>query len=255
MAASPIGALGIAGDRRFAVRELDTGKILSAKRPAVGRILLSCAARTEDDGSVTINLGDGEVSSADGGAADARLSALLGCRVALESVPGAEDVYDSYWPEVEGVALSDVNIDLPVAMATGKGTFVDYAALHIVTSASLAHLRRLAPESVIDVARFRPNLVVDLTDDVEGFAENEWVDRTARVGTATIKFGPAAPRCVMTTLVQPDLPEDRGVLRTLASHNRLDFSGVGNFACLGIYAEVVEPGDVSVGDAVQLLSP
>ena len=59
------------------------------------------------------------------------------------------------------VLLSDVSIDLPVAMSTAKTSFVDLAALQMVTTASLAHLAALAPDSAIVTRRFRPSLVID----------------------------------------------------------------------------------------------
>lgn len=61
-----------------------------------------------------------------------------------------------------------------------------------------------------------------------------------------------APRCVNTTLAQGDLPRDREILRTVARENRQEFAGLGQWACLGVYATVVEPGEVAVGDAVEL---
>ena len=60
-----------------------------------------------------------------------------------------DDVYESYWPEIDDVLLSDVSIDLPVAMSTAKDSFVDLAALQMVTTASLAELAALAPDSAI----------------------------------------------------------------------------------------------------------
>ena len=245
--------LGIAGDRRYAVRDLDTGKILSGKRPSVGRVLLNCGARTDGE-AVMVRVGDREFPARSGAAVDAALSTSLGVRAHLDNVAADDETYESYWPEMEGFALSDVTVDLPIAMSTEKGTFVDLAALHLVTTSSLAHVRRLAPDSAIDVARFRPGLVLDIGEAVDGFVENDWVGRTARLGSAVIAFGSASPRCVMTTLAQGDLPEDRQVLRTLADHNRLEFAGFGDFACLGIYAEVTEPGEVRVGDALTFLS-
>ena len=45
----------------------------------------------------------------------------------------------------------------------------------------------------------------------------------------------------MTTVAQGELPRDLAVLKTLARHNRIETAGLGNFACLGIYAEVAVP--------------
>ena len=248
--AAALDPLGIPGDRRFAVRDLDTDKILSAKRPAVGRLLLDCAAWTDDSGVVRIRVRDREYPATDTVGLDAALSAHLGCRAKLESTVTGDEAYESYWPEIEGLALSDVTVDFPIAMSTDKGTFVDLAALHVITSSSVRHLARLTPGSEISTARFRPSMVCELDEDVDEFIENSWAERTARVGESRWQFGPASPRCVMTTLAQAGLPDDRAVLRSIAAHNRLEMAGFGNFACLGVYAEVVEPGLVRVGDEI-----
>jgi uncharacterized protein len=58
----------------------------------------------------------------------------------------------------------------------------------------------------------------------------------------------------MTTLEQGDLGQQPAVLQTLATHNRLDFAGFGNFACLGIYGEVAEPGEIAVGESFAVLA-
>jgi uncharacterized protein len=122
------------------------------------------------------------------------------------------------------------------------------AALHIVSTGALRHLQTLLPDSMIDLRRFRPNIVLDT--DSDGFAENEWTGRSASIGTTKIAFSLAAPRCVMTTLEHSGLPADRSILQTLAVHNKINFDGFGNFACLGVCAEVMTPGTVSVGDAL-----
>ena len=57
----------------------------------------------------------------------------------------------------------------------------------------------------------------------------------------------------MTTLAQQDLPADLEILRSVARQNRVELKGSGRFACLGVYAAVVEPGRVAVGDSVKLL--
>ena len=58
----------------------------------------------------------------------------------------------------------------------------------------------------------------------------------------------------MTTLAQQDLPDDRATLRTVAKHNRIDIPQLGGrWACAGVYADVVAPGRVAVGDAVEHL--
>jgi uncharacterized protein len=235
--------LGIAGDRRLALRDLTTGKIVSAKIPKVGIPLLSCRATTDDDGSVVLSVDGQTFSPTD---ADAALSELLGRPVRVEAATGAEEVFESEWPEIDGLALSGVTTDLPIAMGTVKGTFTDLAALHVLTTSSVARLGALAPGSRITDDRFRPSLLIETTGD--GFVENDWVDRAASLGSARLAFGSASPRCIMTTLPQGELDRDPAILRTIAEHNRKDFGGFGEFACLGVYAEVTTPGLVRVGD-------
>jgi uncharacterized protein len=242
--------LGIAGDRVFGLRDVASGKILSAKVPKVGVPLLGCAARTIDDGRVIVTVDGREFEAGDAGL-DVVLSALLDREVRVERATAADEVYESYWPELEGMALSDVTTDLPVAMSTAKGTFVDLAALHLVATSSVVHLKALNPALELSLDRFRPGIAVE-TSPFDGFVEKQWVSRVVTIGAATVALGLESPRCIMTTLNQGDLPRQPAVLQTLATHNRTDFGGFGNFACLGIYGEVSVPGSIAVGDAVSL---
>jgi uncharacterized protein YcbX len=248
-----LDAAGIPGDRRFALRSRTTGKILSAKLPRVGTQLLELGATLDPaSGVVTITIDGRTVTTAHRAEVDAMLSDHLDEPVHLEASVRDDDAYESYWPEIDGLALSDVTVDFPIALATEKASFVDLAALQLVTTASLHQLATLAPDSAVRVERFRPGLVID-TGATTGFVENDWAGRTARLGDAVIELSVASPRCVMTTLAQHELPRDLAILRTLARHNRITMEGLGAYACLGIYAEVVTPGEVRVGDPLALL--
>src|SRR5882672_3781314 len=91
---------GIPGDRRLALRDVDSGKILSAKQPRVATALLDLDADLDlATGEVTISIGDRRIGTADRVAADAALSEHLGRSVRLESSVAPDDVYESYWPE------------------------------------------------------------------------------------------------------------------------------------------------------------
>ena len=254
IARTQIEPSGIPGDRRLALRDLETGKILSAKRPNVATALLELDTEIDDaTGAVTISVA-GRTVATDDGAADAALSDHLGRPVRLESAVASDDVYESYWPPVDDVLLSDVSIDLPIAMSTARDSFVDLAALHLITTAALDALTALTPSSTITSRRFRPSLVIDTgPTGASGFVENDWRGRQAQLGGATLTLTDPAPRCVMTTVAQGELPRDLDVLRTLARHNRIETPGLGAFACLGIYAEVAMPGPVAVGDPLVLL--
>jgi uncharacterized protein len=244
-----LDGLGIAGDRRFAVRDLDNGKVLSGKTPKAGPLLLECRARFEGaDIVASVNGVDHRVGDA---SLDAALSALLSRNVQVQACAGADDLYESYWPEIDGMALSDVTVDFPVTMGTGKGTFADLAALHLLATSSVAHLSSLNDELSLSMHRFRPSITVDSGDAV-GFVEKDWTNRTGSIGDVTVAFSTESPRCIMTTLNQHDLPRQPAVLQTIAKHNKVDFDGFGAFACLGIYAEVTSAGEVSIGDKLTI---
>jgi len=113
----------------------------------------------------------------------------------------------------------------------------DDADVLVVNTASLG---KLAAEwgRDVDPRRFRPNVVV--AGD-EPFQEEAWVGRYMKIGEATLKSVSLCVRCVLTTVEPETLAVDPSFLRVVAQkHN----------ACFGVYAKVVEPGAVRVGDDV-----
>ena len=100
--------------------------------------------------------------------------------------------------------------------------------------------------------RYRPNILVAGTEP--GFAEDAWVGRSVSLGdSARAGVRMLTMRCVMTTLAQGDLPEDRGTLRTVARHHRREIPGLGTWACAGVYADVTGEGVLRTGDPVTLV--
>ncbi len=240
---------GIVGDRSWALRDTETGKLVSAKRPRLWRAMLDCAARGTGN-AVEITLPGGEVYGIRDPGLGVALEALFGRAVAVEEATGPmQGTYESDWPEIEGISLAG-EIEFPTNL-TGEGTsFVDLGVLHLLTTTSMASLAAADPDIDVDVRRFRPSILLD-TPDLAGYPENEWTGRTLRIGDVRIEVGDPAPRCVMTTLAQPDLSRQPGVLQTIAAENRLA-NDLGTFACLGCYANVVEGGTVEAGAPVTL---
>jgi uncharacterized protein YcbX len=267
---SDVGDLGLSGDRRYAVVDVATGKVGSAKHPRLWGALLECQARCPEPASsdsllprVAITLPDGgETGSADPDV-DARLSALFDRPVQLTTVAPEGNSYLAVWPTMDGIMPDDFReqsavegteadgtvTDLSLALAATPGTFFDVSALHVVTLATLEHLGELAPESRFAVERYRPNIVLD--SDGPPFAENDWAGARMRFG-AELEASGLIPtmRCIMTTLPQGGLPRDNGTLRTVARHNRIEIPGLGTWSCVGAYAAVTTPGRVAVGDHV-----
>ncbi len=226
-----VGELGIPNDRTYGVRDLATGKVLSAKREA--RLLLAAASTDGDEVIVTLP-GAAPRPAADP-AISLDLSAWLGREVRLERADPATEGYYEF--QAEGDAANDV-IDLPVL----DGSFFDLAPLHLLTSASLRSAARLDPELDWDVRRFRPTVMVEATVDGE-FPEDRWVGEQVSIGGLTCDAIMPTIRCAMPMQAQPGLdPQPRLMPRLKQGHNSL----------LGIYATVVSPGRVAVGDEVRL---
>ena len=242
---------GVDGDRRFAFRDLETGRIASAKQPRPWRALLDLAAWHDTD-RVVVRAPSGDEFPIQDPALCEVVTGLTGR--AVEVVTASPDhlgSYDSTWPAVDGVALSGAH-EFAMASSTDAVRFVDVAALHVVTTATLARLEQASPDSTAEARRFRPNLVIDTGDVPPGFVEDAWVGEVLRIGdTAEIRLSSQAPRCVMTTVEQPGLEHDPGILRAAAT-NRHGFGGLGTMACAGAYAEVATPGPVRVGDPLCL---
>jgi len=121
------------------------------------------------------------------------------------------------------------------------GTYFDAFPIHLLTTSSLAMMKRLNPEANWDARRFRPNFLIE--SDLSGLIEVEWGLQTFRIGTARVQCKIPTARCGMTTHAQKDLPKDPSVLRTIVKDADQN---------LGIYASVVVQGEVKVGDSVEL---
>lgn len=250
--------LGIVGDRTWAARDLVRGGIRGAKK--LGG-LMQFAARAGADGHATITLPDGAETATDRPDVHERVSAALGHEVRLESLrprtdvdhyrrgaPDADDMVD----ELRGIfgreadePLPDLSVFPPeiVEFESPPGTYHDAFPLLVLTTAALRALENALEESVVDVRRFRPSIVVD-DGGPAGHPEHTWTGRTATLGSARIEFAAPCPRCVMVTRrIDADLDEDRRILRHIVAE--LDQN-------VGVYAQVVQPGLVSVGDPIIL---
>ncbi len=109
-------------------------------------------------------------------------------------------------------------------------------------------VERLAEElgQPLDVRRFRANLLLDLPENA--FAEDKLVGKTVRVGsTAVLAVRERDPRCRFITY-DPDAPHTAEPLFELMK--LLDRKHQGR---AGVYASVVVPGEVTVGDAIRVL--
>jgi uncharacterized protein YcbX len=265
---------GLVGDRGYALVDVQTGKVVSAKSVKLFPDVLACQARFveapragQEMPPVRIVLPDGTSVTSDESERDRVLSAYFGREVTLARSAPESFTIDQYHPDVEGAdpaghrdTVVEAKVgsaffaDAGVASPVPVGAFFDLFPMSVLTTSTLEQLRTSRPQSLIDERRFRMNVIVGTK--AVGFLENGWVNRDLGVGaTARLHVAMPDPRCVMTTLAQGDLPRDTEILRTLVQHNRIQVGSAGQFPCAGIYAVVAAGGTLRTGDPVELIQP
>lgn len=206
-----VGTLGLAGDRTWGVRDIATGMVLTGRRTPR---LLMATARLATDGTPVITGDDGRHLTT-----SEELSAWLGRSVELvraDDGPG----------EFENPRDIDREEDW-VSWLGPVGSFHDRPRVSLVSLGSIGgHDRR----------RFRANLLLD------GEGEDELAGRDVRLGEVVLQVATPIPRCIMVARAQPGVPADLDVLKRIIRErdNRM-----------GIGAEVLTPGVVTVGDTLR----
>ena len=218
LAEAEVGQHGIAGDRGWALFDLDTGLGLTARRVPD---LLFATGRLRPGGAAEVVLPDGTVTTDDAG-----LSGWFGRRVALRPAGEAEPRYES--PDDD---LEEGPAERWHDWTGAPGAFHDLAdaRVSLVSTGTLGSWDR---------RRFRPNVLFD------GAGEEGLVGARVRLGGALLAVGTPIPRCVMVTRPQPGgIGRDTGVLKTVHRERGGD---------LAVGATVLHPGTVRTGDAVEV---
>ena len=123
-----------------------------------------------------------------------------------------------------------------------RGVF-DTFPLSLISKQTIARLGEMVGER-LDVRRFRPNILVDATDDAP-FPEDDWVGRVLRFGSVRMRVDKRDGRCVVITIDPATAERNPVILRTVAAERQ---------GCLGVYGTTVNPGRVAVNDEVLLES-
>jgi len=239
---------GLRADRMWACLDLADGTVGSAKHPGRWSRLLEVDTRV-DGHQAAIGIA-GTWSVAGSPHAEALLSAHVGRHVRMTRVVPERATLHRQLPDDAGLvpdwmtsaAGSELVTDISGARPGGR--FVDFGAVHLVTSGALAALANQLGRPAVEAARFRPNLVLDAARDPAPGQE-------LHIGEVILRVVLPTPRCVVPGL-DPDgvSPVDRPLLRALAQHHRAQVGDVGRAACFGVYAEVLRPGRIAVGQGL-----
>jgi uncharacterized protein YcbX len=223
---------GVARDRRFYLIRED-GRLLAGLHH--GPLALVRADWDPGPDRLTLTFPEGEVVEDDVRLGEPVLTDFWGHRVEGRLVVGP-------WSEaLSAFAGRPVRLVKTDVRAGG----VDAEPLTLVSSESVAELARRAGLDAVDARRFRMLL------EIEGCAPHEedtWSGRHLRIGDAVVEIGGPVSRCATTTRDPDTGKRDLDTLREIAAYRgkrdgkKIDF---------GVYAQVVRPGRVRVGDPVE----
>ena len=252
LASVDLASDGLVGDRAWACVDAADGTLGSAKHPRRWARLLEVRAASGGprSGAVLLEVA-GRTVRAGSAEADAVLSEHMGREVRLTStlpagarlhrqLPDDPAMVPEWTPTASG---TEVVNDLAAAKPGGR--FTDYGAVHLLTTSALAQLARQLGRPAVDAERFRANLVLDLpADPLPG--------QELRIGQVVLRVSLPTPRCLVPALT-PGEPQhlDRELLGVLAREHRTPVGTMGRAACFGVYADVIEPGQLAVGQPVQ----
>ncbi len=161
---------------------------------------------------------------------------LLGLHGTLDS-SGRPLVDGLPWDSAEALALvrEAAGNDAELVAFGGPARF-DILPLLVATDGAVAAFGR-------DVRRLRPNIVVG---GVDGLAERAWEGAELRVGDVAIRLDSLRARCPMTTVDPDTLERDPEVLKDIGRRFR---------GRIALNADVLHPGAISIGDAVEVVLP
>lgn len=150
-----------------------------------------------------------------------------------------------YGRQVRGHVVTGPWADALSDLAGRSLTLVERQDGAWATDSRPATLVSRASLGLVDADGRRFRMLLEL-DGLEPLEEERWRSVRVRAGQAVLLVGEPTPRCAVPSASPDTGRRDRDVLRELIETR----GAVDGEACLGVYAEVLEPGTVRVGDPV-----
>src|SRR5262245_1379047 len=227
---------GAVGDRKFFLLD-DEGKLQSCTRNA-GLYGLKAVYDSETC-RLEITRGD-EVLI--GGVIESALavdSDLWGVRT-IESDVVADPIWSSFFSDVVGRRVQPFQ---------ARGSAYDVQPATLLGTGSVAELARHAGVPEVDSRRFR--MLIEFSSS-EPHVEDSWDGELLQVGDALLRAGGPVQRCAATTRNPDSGSVDLQTLRLIMGYRGRQDSVCGPGPNFGVYADIVEPGTISVGDCIRL---
>ena len=230
-----LDADGIAGNRRFHLAD-ERGDLLSGYDE--GTLVQVVAAFDPSTDTLRCAFPGGEVVEGTAGVVGDAVATVFDERVVQGHV--VEGPFSAAFSAYVGRPLRLVRADR-------EGDGPDVHRLSLLSFASVEELgRRGGYDGDLDGRRFRMNLELG---DAAPFEEDTWAEREVGVGDAVVRVLGQIPRCRVTNQDPATGEHEWSTLTKIAGFRPL-IGGSGRGIPFGMYAEVVRPGDVRIGDPV-----
>ncbi|MDA0786472.1 MAG: MOSC domain-containing protein [Proteobacteria bacterium] len=222
----------IAGDRRFALGR--PGFVFDTENP-VWMPKTNFLALVRDEKLAELDAGFNAVTN---------ILTLRqgGCIVLAADISGAEGrtAIEAFFAEFLAGEIDGT----PTFLEAGDHSFSDFDA-KVISLINLDSVAALGSEidTDIDARRFRANIYFE---GQAAWTEFDWLDRKIRIGTAVAEVIKRTRRCAATNVNPDTATRDLNLPRALQK-------GWGH-TDMGVYARVVEPGEIRPGDPIVPIS-
>ena len=230
-----VGPNGVAENRRLHLVDA-TGRFVNGKTSM--RLTLVAARLDTAASALTLEFPEGGVVAGEIELGEPIETIFFGRPAAGRLVAGPWNAALSAWS----------GMDLRLVMSDELGAASDRgpdAGVSIISTASVADLASTGGVDKLDSRRFRMLFEVD---GVDAYAEDTWIERDVRIGSAVVRPLGNVGRCVVTTCDPSTGERDFDTLGVLASYRReIETSEP---LPMGVVGDVVTTGRVRVGDPV-----
>lgn len=144
-----------------------------------------------------------------------------------------------------------VRCDRPGGTRIREGETHVRNAVSLVSDGSLAELARQAGVAAVDGRRFR--MLIEL-EGASAHEEDTWIGGEIAIGSAVLSIAKPDARCAITTQDPETGERDLDTLRTLIRYRGFRAGDPEKKIDFGVLGEVLQPGRISVGDAVTVLA-
>lgn len=232
-----VGPSGIVDDRAYALLD-PAGQMVNGKR--IGTLATIVPEVLHDPEVLRLRFPDGTLVEAEVELGQAVKGVFFGQERPAHEVGGPFSAALTAWA---GQPLRLVHMD---DTNGGIDRWERRGSLSLLSTDSLRSLAAAAGlGEPLDARRFRMSVLID---GIPAYAEDEWLDRPVRVGGTLVRPGARIGRCVVTSH-DPDtgiasldtLELLRATRGDIVTKEPMPF---------GVWAEVVEPGTIRLGDPV-----